>query len=67
MRALLWVICVTLFTPTITFAQPTGNPIIPDLIADPSIVEIDGIFYCYATTDGYGHGLAKSGPPVVWQ
>jgi beta-xylosidase len=67
MRALLWVICVTLFTPTITFAQPTGNPIIPDLIADPSIVEIDGVFYCYATTDGYGQGLARSGPPVVWQ
>jgi hypothetical protein len=67
MRALLWVVCTTLFTTTTTLAQPTGNPIIPDLIADPSIVEIDGIFYCYATTDGYGQGLAKSGPPVVWQ
>ena len=43
------------------------NPIIPDMIADPSIVKINGIYYCYATTDGYGKGLASSGPPVVWQ
>lgn len=47
--------------------QINYNPIIPDLIADPSIVEIDGAFYCYCTTDGYGHGLATSGPPVVWK
>ena len=46
---------------------PFGNPLIPDLIADPSIVEIDGTFYCYATTDGYGSGLASSGLPVVWK
>jgi Beta-xylosidase len=43
------------------------NPIIPDMIADPSIVKINGTYYCYATTDGYGKGLASSGPPVVWQ
>jgi beta-xylosidase len=47
--------------------QQHGNPIIPDLIADPSIIEIGDTFYCYATTDGYGHGLATSGPPVVWK
>lgn len=47
--------------------QINYNPIIPDMIADPSIVEIDGTFYCYATTDGYGHGLKTSGPPVVWK
>lgn len=56
---------IALFT-TVTAQQKTFNPIIPDLIADPSIVEIDGQFYCYATTDGYGQGLATSGPPVVW-
>ncbi len=67
MRASLWVVFITIFSSTITLAQPTGNPIIPDLIADPSIVEIDGTFYCYATTDGYGQGLAKSGLPVVWK
>ncbi|HKZ67178.1 MAG TPA: family 43 glycosylhydrolase [Chitinophagaceae bacterium] len=44
-----------------------GNPIIPDLIADPSIQKIDDTFYCYATTDGFGGGLATSGPPVVWK
>jgi beta-xylosidase len=66
MRALAWVIGITLFHSTITLAQGSGNPIIPDLIADPSIVEFDGIFYCYATTDGYNQGLATSGPPVVW-
>jgi hypothetical protein len=47
--------------------QINYNPIIPDMIADPSVVEIDGTFYCYATTDGYGHGLKTSGPPVVWK
>jgi beta-xylosidase len=67
MRASLWVVVITIFSPTITLAQPAGNPIIPDLIADPSIVEIDGTFYCYATTDGTGQGLAKSGLPVVWK
>ena len=60
-------VVTTLFSTTITLAQPAGNPIIPDLIADPSIVEIDGTFYCYATTDGTGQGLAKSGLPVVWR
>ena len=44
-----------------------NNPIIPDMIADPSIVKIDGTWYCYATTDGYGKALATSGPPVVWK
>jgi beta-xylosidase len=43
------------------------NPIIPDLIADPSIVKFGDTFYCYATTDGYDKGLATSGPPVLWQ
>ncbi|MBN1516723.1 family 43 glycosylhydrolase [Candidatus Sumerlaeota bacterium] len=44
-----------------------GHPLVPDMIADPSIVEFDGVFYCYATTDGYGHGLATAGTPVVWK
>lgn len=47
--------------------NPFGNPLIPDMVADPSIVEIDGTFYCYVTTDGYGQGLETSGPPVVWK
>jgi beta-xylosidase len=47
--------------------NPFGNPLVPDMIADASIQEIDGMFYCYATTDGYGRGLETSGPPVVWK
>jgi len=47
--------------------NPFGNPVIPDMIADASIQEINGVFYCYATTDGYGRGLETSGPPVVWK
>ncbi|HEX9048595.1 MAG TPA: family 43 glycosylhydrolase, partial [Verrucomicrobiae bacterium] len=43
-----------------------GHALIPDMAADPSIVDIDGMFYCYATTDGWGQGLATSGKPVVW-
>ena len=38
----------------------------PDMVADPSIVDIEGTFYCYATTDGWGQGLDTSGTPVVW-
>ena len=37
------------------------------MAADPSIVELDGTFYCYATTDGWGRGLETSGTPVVWK
>lgn len=47
--------------------NPFGNPLIPDMIADASIQEINGTFYCYATTDGYDKHLETSGPPVVWK
>ena len=46
--------------------NPFGHALIPDMIADASITEFDGVFYCYATTDGYGRGLETSGPPTVW-
>lgn len=42
------------------------HALIPDMIADPTITEIDGTFYCYATTDGYGSMPAGFGPGVVW-
>lgn len=48
-------------------AVRTNNPIITDMIADPSIIKIEGMYYCYATTDGFNHGLSSSGPPVVWK
>lgn len=44
-----------------------GNALIPDLVADPSVVEFDGTFYLYATTDGEGKHLSTSGLPVVWK
>jgi hypothetical protein len=46
--------------------HPFGRPLIPDLVADASIVEFDGVFHCYATTDGWGQGIKTAGPPVVW-
>jgi beta-xylosidase len=46
--------------------NPFGKALVPDMIADASIEEIDGTFYCYATTDGYGRGLETSGPPTLW-
>src|ERR1035437_1051172 len=66
-------IILGIFAPLSVFSQNAnvqkvhGNPIIPDMIADPSIVEINGVFYCFATTDGYDQGLKTSGPPVVWK
>ena len=48
-------------------ANPFGNALVPDMIADASIQLIGDTFYCYATTDGYGRGLDTSGPPVVWK
>ena len=48
-------------------ANAFGNALVPDMIADASIVQFGDTFYCYATTDGYGQGLATSGPPVVWK
>ena len=43
------------------------HALIPDMIADPNIIEIDGVFHCYATTDGMGQHLATAGLPVVWK
>lgn len=62
--------CFLLFSVFSVKAQkenPFGNALVPDMIADASIQEINGTFYCYATTDGYDNGLKTSGPPVVWK
>jgi hypothetical protein len=64
------VLCLLLLLRFASTAQPRnpfGHALIPDLVADASIVELNGTFYCYATTDGYDQGLKTSGPPVVWQ
>jgi len=42
------------------------NPMVPDNVADPSIVSFDGNFYLYATTD-IDQDLTRMGPPVVWK
>ena len=47
--------------------NPFGNPVVPDMTADASIILVDDTFYYYATTDGYGRHLETSGPPVVWK
>ena len=59
--------CLALEPMMAQVTNPFGNALIPDMVADASIVDIDGTFYCYATTDGYGRGLETSGPPVVWK
>jgi hypothetical protein len=41
------------------------NPILPDFVADPSVVMFNGRFYLYGTTD-VNKGLAQMGAPVVW-
>jgi hypothetical protein len=57
--------CVS--SPAETTPHPFGRPLIPDMVPDASIVDIDGVFYCYATTDGWGRHLETSGTPVVWK
>ena len=32
--------------------NPFGKALVPDMIADASIILVDGTFYCYATIDG---------------
>src|SRR6185312_16951538 len=61
------VVVTRLSQSAVAAGEPFGHALIPDLVADPSIVDLDGTFYCYATTDGAGAGLATSGTPVVWK
>ena len=42
------------------------NPVVPDTIADPTIVNFDGVYYLYATTD-VDQELRTAGIPVVWK
>lgn len=42
------------------------NPILPDFVADPSVVMFNDTFYLYGTTD-IDQGLEKMGIPVVWK
>lgn len=42
------------------FASKAGNPVVPGYFADPSLVNLDGKYYIYATT------VSKFMEPVVW-
>jgi len=42
------------------------NPILPDFVADPSVVMFNDTFYLYGTSD-INRGLQEMGPPVVWK
>ncbi len=44
----------------------TYHPLVPDHLADPSIVKFGDTFYLYATTD-IDKELKQAGPPVVWK
>jgi len=46
--------------------QHLAHPLVPDHVADPSVVSFDGQFYLYGTTD-INMGLQKGGAPVVWK
>jgi len=49
--------------------QVSYNPIIPDNLADPTIVQFGDTFYLYATSDvgDLKSDLSFSGNPVVWK
>ncbi len=52
------------------FSQPhTYNPIVPDNLADPTIMQFGDTFYLYATSDvgDLKTDLSFSGNPVVWK
>lgn len=54
----------------ITQAQkPYYNPLVPDNLADPTIVQFGDTFYLYATSDvgDLKSDLSFSGNPVVWK
>lgn len=68
-QLLVLVVCGSLYQNGLKAQQPkkvVDNPIVPDNIADPSIVMFKDTFYLYATTD-VDAGLAKGGTPVVWK
>lgn len=54
---------------TATAQQVNYNPIIPDNLADPTIVQFGDTFYLYATSDvgDLKSDLSFSGNPVVWK
>src|ERR1035437_1331367 len=59
-----------LITTLVIHAQKTlFNPLVPDNLADPTIVQFGDTFYLYATSDvgDLKTDLSFSGNPVVWK
>jgi Beta-xylosidase len=58
-----------LFNISAAFAQKNYNPIVPDNLADPTIMQFGDTFYLYSTSDvgDLKTDLSFSGNPVVWK
>jgi hypothetical protein len=63
--ALLWLLFVGLEVKAQQNNIPLPQPVIPDYIADPSVVNFNGTYYLYGTAD-IDRDLQEMGPPVVW-
>lgn len=62
----IYIACLACCLGTAAWSQKEFNPIIPDNLADPSVVKFGDTFYLYGTTD-IDQGLSKAGTPVVWK
>lgn len=65
-----FLILLFLLNGLISWAQPINyNPIVPDNLADPTIMQFGDTFYLYATSDvgDLKTDLSFSGNPVVWK
>ncbi|HEX8024277.1 family 43 glycosylhydrolase [Mucilaginibacter sp.] len=63
--ALLWLLFVGFEVKAQQGNRPLPQPVIPDYIADPSVVNFNGTYYLYGTSD-IDRDLQEMGPPVVW-
>lgn len=52
--ALLAGVVMTSCAPVEKEMQPLGNPVLPGYFADPSVVQLNGTYYMYATADPWG-------------
>lgn len=62
---LLWLLFIGLDLKAQQNNRPLPKPVIPDYVADPSVVNFNGTYYLYGTSD-IDRGLQEMGPPVVW-
>ncbi|WP_163712971.1 family 43 glycosylhydrolase [Mangrovibacterium lignilyticum] len=69
MKRIFFLLLLALATRLVSAQQNEYNPLIPDNLADPTIVQFGDTFYLYATSDvgDIETDLAFSGSPVVWK